>query len=272
VVDGRQECRPTVTKEEVILLRGIDSVLHGDEPREGKKRKRFFMMMTKEVGGKKVKMISDSTGYFVPVKNVDKIDLLVDQKVRKVVKAFKGERLRLDALMSFVLDVVAVLIKARGYGVADRGNVSFMTYDNLMRFEIVTRYKLELNEKAKEAKQMMLTFATSGLEEIKDFPSKQALFAFIEDVFTPSKNGCIRPAMVARLLGYKIVAKEWQDACAVLRTAMVTHRAKSYVNVSERIGYQSDWVTIRIDLADCWPEGFDVNKNFAVNDKTKIRR
>ena len=44
----------------------------------------------------------------------------------------------------------------------------------------------------------------------------------------------------------------------MLRSAMQSHRAKSYINVSVRDGHQAEWQTIKLDLADCWPEGIEM--------------
>jgi len=227
------------------------------------------MVMVKEVGGKKVRMITDSTGYPVPVANVDKYDLLADREVRRVVKAFNAERCRLDQLMLKVIDVVKKLVKARGTGVADRGNMQFSTYDRLMRINVVTDYSMELDDRAKDAREMMMAVATKGLEDVKQFSSKQTLLAFIGEVFETNKKGFVRSGMVWRLLKLKVIDPDWQKACAVLRSAMNTHRSKSYVTVAVRKSYQCDWITLRLEWSDCWPEGFDFNEHFDNNTKQK---
>jgi len=221
------------------------------------------MMMTKEVGGKKVRMITDSTGYPVPVANVDKYDLLADREVRKVVKAFAAERGRLDQLMRKVIDAIKKLVEERGSGVADRGNMQFSTYDRLMRINVVTDYSMELDDRAKQAREMMMAVATKGLQDVKGFASKQVLMAFIGDAFEKNKKGFVRTGMVWRLLKLKVIDHDWQAACAMLLSSMNTHRSKSYVTVATRESYQSDWVTLRLEWSDCWPEGFDFNEYFA---------
>jgi hypothetical protein len=224
------------------------------------------MEMIKEIGGKKVRMITDSTGYPVPVANVDKYDLLADREVRRVAAQFLAERKRLEELMRRVIETIKKLVVARGTGVADRGNMQFSSYDRLMRINVVTDYKMELDDRAKDARQMMMAVATEGLDDVKNFASKQALLAFIEDVFTPNKSGFIRSGMVWRLLKLKIVSHKWQEACALLRSAINTHRAKSYVTVSVRQSYQNDWENIRLEWSDCWPDGFDFNDHFGPDD------
>lgn len=226
------------------------------------KREGFEMIIVKEVGGKRIRMIKDSTGYPVPVSNVDKYDLLADREVNRVVKMFEDERTRLEQLMLRVVEIVKKLVIARGSGVADRGNMQFTSYNRLLRLKVVTDYTLELNDRAKVARQMMMAVATSGLEDVKNFASKQTLLAFIEDVFTPNTSGFIRSGMVWRLLKLKVVSKDWEEACQVLRSSMETHRNKSYLNVSTRESCQGEWVTIRLELSDCWPVGFDFNEFF----------
>lgn len=210
------------------------------------------------IATEKQKRMMDASGEMVPVKYVPAYDRLRDREVRRVVKAFSAERERLEKLMGKVLGTVEKLKVARGIGVAGKGNIQFSSFDNLMRVEIVTRYKIELDDRALQAKQMMVDYVMAGLKDVKDHNHKQAALQLINDTFTPTKSGCLRSNMVVRLLNYRIVAREWQAACAVLREAMVTSRSKSYLNVSTRESHQGEWSTIRLDLADCWPLGFVV--------------
>lgn len=197
-------------------------------------------------------------GESVPIGWVPAYDKLRDRKVRQVVKMYHDERERLETLMVKSLAVVQEIMQARGNGIAERGNFQVSSFDNLMRVEIVTRYKIELDDRALKAKQMMLAYINECLADVKKSDEKIALLAIITDAFTPTSGGCLRANMVVRLLNYKIRAKAWQDACEVLRQAMVTNRVKSYINVSTRATHQDEWSVIRLDIADCWPEGFVV--------------
>ena len=215
------------------------------------------MVMVKN--GKEVRMMVDPAGFAIPRNRVSKYDRLRDREVRRLTKAFAAERLRMEGLMGKVLESIERVKAERGTGVAERGNIQFSSFDNLMRVEVVTRYKIELDDRALDAKRMMVDYVTKGLDDVKDAQHRQAVLALITDTFTPTRGGCLRANMVVRLLNYKIMAKEWQSACAVLREAMETYRSKSYVNVSTRESHQDDWSTIRLDLADCWPAGFVVS-------------
>lgn len=200
----------------------------------------------------------DGSGNWVPVKWVPKYDKLRDREVRRMVKAFDAERARLEGLMDKVLATVQKLKKARGTGIAEKGNIMFSSFDNLARVEIVTRYRIELDDRAMLAKKMMLDYVNECLADVKNGDERVAVMQIITDAFTPNRGGCLRANMVVRVLNYKIRAKAWRAACDVLRDAMSTSRSKSYVNVSTRESQQSDWSVIKLDIADCWPEGFVV--------------
>lgn len=197
-------------------------------------------------------------GEIVPVAWVPAYDKLRDRKVRQVVKLYQAERERLEELMVKSLAVVQEIMQARGNGIAERGNFQVSSFDNLMRIEIVTRYKIELDDRALKAKQMMLAYINECMADVKNSDQRIAMMQIITDAFTPASGGCLRANMVVRLLNYKIRAKAWQDACEVLRQAMQTNRVKSYINVSTRGTHQDEWSVIRLDIADCWPEGFVV--------------
>lgn len=197
-------------------------------------------------------------GESVPVAWVPAYDKLRDRKVRQVVKLYQAERERLEELMVKSLAVVQEIMQARGNGIAERGNFQVSSFDNLMRIEIVTRYKIELDDRALKAKQMMLEHFNQCLTEVSKSEERIAMLQMITDTFTPTRGGALRANMVVRLLTYNFKSKLWQDACAILRQAMQTNRVKSYINVSTRGTHQDEWSVIRLDIADCWPEGFVV--------------
>ena len=218
------------------------------------------MLATKEKNkaAKKPRVMVDASGIEVPAAYVPKYDKLRDREVRKLVRIFEDERKRLEGVMRTALETVEKIKEARGEGVAERGNFQVCSFDGLARVEIVTRYGILLDDRALEAKRMMVEYVMAGLADVKDHNHRQAVLQVITDTFTPARNGCLRANMVVRLLNYKIMAKEWQAACAVLREAMTTSRSKSYINVATRRTHQDEWRTIRLDLADCWPAGYTV--------------
>lgn len=203
------------------------------------------------------KMI-DASGDQVPLKWVPAYDQLRDRKVKQLVKLFDNERKRLEGCMDKALKIVEEISEARGAGIAERGNFQASSFDNLCRVEVVTRYRIELDDRALQAKQMMLDYVKEGLVDVKDAGHRELLLQLINDTFTSTNGKTLKAAMVIKLLNYKITAKRWREACDVLRSAMQSHRAKSYINVSVRDGHQAEWQTIKLDLADCWPEGIEM--------------
>lgn len=193
----------------------------------------------------------DQSGESIPRKYVNDYDIERQMELITVVKEWQTEREKLEQLALKTLESASYLEAMRGTSMAERGNMQITSFDGLMQIEIITAWRVVLDDRAIEAKHAMVEYVKKGLTDVKDQIHKQAVMAIINDTFTPTKAGCLRNGMVVRLLNYNIQTREWQDACALLRAAMQTCRGKSYLRVNVRDNIRSDWRMIRLDMADC---------------------
>lgn len=196
----------------------------------------------------------DQNGERIPRKYVSDYDIERQMELESNVKEWLAERERLENLAEKTIQSAKYLEALRGTGMAERGNMQITSLDGLKQMEIVTAWRIELDDRATEAKHAMVEYVKKGLEEVKDPSAKQTLLAIIKDTFTPTRSGCLRNAMVVRLLNYNIKAKEWQDACALLRSAMQSIRGKTYLRINVRKSINDDWQMIRLDMNDCLPD------------------
>ena len=197
---------------------------------------------------------TDQCGEKVNRRYLSDYDIERQMEMVSVVKDWKEMRVRLEQLALKTYQSAQYLEQMRGTGMAERGNMQITSFDGLSKIEIAASWKIVLDDRAIEAKRMMVDYVKQGLGEVKDFAHRQAVLAIIEDTFTPTSGGCLRNAMVVRLLNYNIKAKEWQDACALLRSAMQSIRGKTYLRINVRKSINDDWQMIRLDMNDCLPD------------------
>lgn len=200
----------------------------------------------------------DQGGESIPRKYVSDYDVERQMELLTVVKEWQAEREKLEQLALKTLESAQYLETLRGTAMAERGNMQITSFDGLMQIEIITAWRVVLDDRAIEAKYAMVEYVKKGLSTSKDDIHTQAVMAIINDTFTPTKAGCLRNGMVVRLLNYNIQAREWQDACALLRAAMQTCRGKSYLRVNVRSSINDTFEMIRLDMADCLPTSDEV--------------
>ncbi|MCK9185791.1 MAG: DUF3164 family protein [Candidatus Cloacimonetes bacterium] len=198
--------------------------------------------------------LTDQSGESIPKKYVQDYDVERQMELESVVKEWLAERERLEKLADRTMASASYLEALRGTAMAERGNMQITSFDGLMQLEITTAWRIILDDRAIEAKHAMVEYIKKGLGDVKNVAERQAVLAIIEDTFTPTQAGCLRNGMVVRLLNYKILAQEWQDACTLLRAAMQTIRGKSYLRVKTRTSTRADWEMIRLDMNSCLPE------------------
>jgi len=197
---------------------------------------------------------TDQSGDSVSRKYLSDYDIERQLELQSVVKDWLAERDRLEALAAKTFASAKYLEDLRGTGMAERGNMQITSFDGLTKIEIAASWRIVLDDRAIEAKHMMINYVNLGLGDVRDADHQQAVRAIINDTFTPTASGCLRNAMIIRLLNYKISAPEWLKACAMLRDSMQTTKGKAYLRVWTRSSLNADWQMIRLDLNDCLPE------------------
>ena len=201
---------------------------------------------------KKQKEWIDGRGQTVPASYVSKYDKARDRAVRHVVVGAQKLRAQMEAFMA---DAIATM-----NGLADvkedlgkRGNFSARSFDALVQVSIRQQWHIRFDERVAKARELMLDYANRELERAGD--GAYLLSQMIEAAFKVDRMGFLPRSEVAKLLSYKVNDDRWNEGADILRQAQTTERGKRYLAIEERGSLQGDFQAIRLDVADCWPEG-----------------
>jgi Protein of unknown function (DUF3164). len=204
-------------------------------------------------------------GREVPAAYVQPWDKARDKTVLKILANFRAARARLEALMTKTLARLYTLIASReaetGAPLADRGNFSASSFDGLVKVEMKQQYRIALDDQARAAKALMLEYATGLVGSLDSGETKDVLMQFIESAFAANNTGTLPVAKIIQLKKLRITAPVWQQAIKLLDDAVISDRGKCYIIVSVRPDRQHDPETIRLDIADCWPQLDDGKTN-----------
>ncbi len=206
---------------------------------------------------KREKTMIDSMGQSVPIRYVSKYDRERDRIVQRIRMRWEKGRTALEKIMSDSLADLDQLAKARGEAGLDpsgaKGNMQVSSFDGLTTVGLTVRYEIHLDDRVKQARDLMLEYAR-GLASQLGGDDAQALLELIDEAFQATRSGSLSIARVLSLMRRDIKAAQWQEAKRLLSESMETRRGKSYLRVEARKDRQHDPEAIRLDIADCWPD------------------
>jgi len=168
------------------------------------------------------KFMTNSDGDPVPVKNVQAYDRLRDRKVRAVYARWVKARKIVEGVMADSIKDLVELQGARketGNDLGVKGNFSVSSFDNLINVQIKQTYRIQLDDRVRQARELMMDYAKGLAERVGG-----------NDGHAP-----------------------WQRAKALLTESIQPERGKAYIIVAVKPDRQHDAQTIRLDAADCWP-------------------
>lgn len=151
---------------------------------------------------------------------------------------------------------IKVMLKARGVegiSVAEKGNMTFTTFDGHWRIKVRVRYFTLLDDLAIQARDMMYDYVKPAMIDVQDKGTAQALLEMINDVFNVSSGGKIDKTKANRLLRWQITSATWQRARELLIQSMQSQRGKSYIVAEIRDNHQQDHKPIVTDITEFWP-------------------
>ena len=191
----------------------------------------------------------DHKGRLVPDAQVRPQDKLQDQTVRECIKyaaelseqiaRFKGHTFDdLNALM----DMLREEYGAKKGG--SKGNVSFTTYDGLMRVTVQMADHIDFGPELQIAKDLID-------ECIQDWTdgSKDEIRALVNHAFQVDKPGQVNRAALFSLRRIQIDDDRWRRAIAAINDSIQITGSKAYVRFYRRAGVDGKWQPITIDLA-----------------------
>ncbi len=205
---------------------------------------------------KKEATMIDSMGNAVPVRYIPKYDRERDRIVKRIHARWLKARADLEKVMVETLGDLEKLAIARGEAgvqMAEKGNMQVSSFDGLTTVSINVRYEIHLDDRVKQARDLMLEYAKSLASQLGG-EDAQALLELIDEAFQATRSGSLSVARVLSLMRRNITAPKWQHAKKLLEESMETRRGKSYVRVEQRPSRQHDPIPVRLDIADCWPD------------------
>lgn len=203
-----------------------------------------------------MKTMRDSMGNDVPVKYVSAWDRERDARCKRIRARFEKMRRAMEALVADSLADVAAMQEARGCSVAAKGNFQATSFDGLTRVAVDQAYRIQLDDRVREARDRMLAYAKSLC--MKAGADAQALYEIVEEAFAATKSGGLSVGRVLSLCRRDIRAAEWQEAKRLLLDSIRPERGRAYLRCEVRPDAQRDFRQIRLDLADCWPVAGEV--------------
>lgn len=194
----------------------------------------------------------DGRGQEVPAGYVSKYDKARDKAVRHVVAGAQKLRAQMKAFMA---DAVATMNGLAGLkdDLGTRGNFSARSFDALIQISIRQSWHIRLDERVAKARELMLDYANRELESAGE--GAYLLKQMIEAAFKVDRLGFLPRSEVMKLLSYKVNDASWNEGADILRQAQTTERGKQYLAVETRPDLNHDFAPIRLDVADCWPDG-----------------
>lgn len=210
--------------------------------------------MTKEGN---VRMMRDAKGDLIPARYVSAYDKLRDRNVNRIMKRAFALRLDLETFVKTSLELLnGVSAAASKHGV--RGNFSISSFDGLQRVTIRQKYVIFLDERVIAARDKMFSYVESLLRSVKADDAK-ALMIILKEAFKVGTNNMLSTSRVLALIKMDIKNKDWQEAQDLLKAALQPQKGKRYLQLEFRPDRNHDYKGVRLDIADCWPIGFDID-------------
>ena len=182
---------------------------------------------------------------------MSKFDKARDAVSRRIHKRFVDERKRLEQLVKDCIADLDGLMKLKE-SVGLKGNFQTSSFDGNIQVSIDQQYNIQLDERVAKARELMLEYVNSELSRLdKDTTFLRKL---VEDSFRANAKGYLPIASILKLTRYEVKDARWNEARGILQDAMKPVPGKRYLNCRVRASRQHDFQTIRLDLADCWPE------------------
>lgn len=200
-----------------------------------------------EVAGKSY--MPDAKGNLIPVEAIRAADKLEDETVRKVMGfavALSEQVARFKSHTFADLNGFQALLEqeygARAGGA--KGNVTFQTFDGLMKVQVQIADQISFGPQLQEAKKLIDECLREWGAE-----SKAELRALVNRVFSVEKEGQINKAELFSLLRVEIEDPRWRRAMDAVRDAIRITGTKEYVRFYRRDDSTADWRAVKIDLA-----------------------
>ena len=206
--------------------------------------------MTKQ---KQIKTMRDANGNDVPVKYVSAYDRERDRVARRIHARFLAGRKYLEKLLAeSVRDLEELKGGKEKLGV--KGNFQTTSFDSLIQVAIRQQYNIRLDERVIRARELMLEYVNGVLNKVEG-ADITAVKLLVEEAFKANSQGFLSVGKVLSLMRMEVKDENWRAAKEILQSALNPVKGKQYLRCEVRSSTQGEYRAIKLDLADCWPEG-----------------
>lgn len=193
----------------------------------------------------------DAKGRLVPARAIRPQEQLEDEMVRKVMGhatdlANQVRRFRAHTLadISDFLDLLRQQYEIQPRGARGKGNMTFMSYDGLMKVQVQIADQLVFGPELRIAQE---AFAVCISEWAKE--SRAEIRAIVDQAFEADKEGNINRESVFRLLRLDFDHPRWKAGQDAIRDSIRVVGSKSYFRFYTRDNHDAPWRAVPIDLA-----------------------
>lgn len=195
--------------------------------------------------------VLDGKGRMVPETAVKPQHALEDQMVRKVlgfaVKLANQVRRFRDHVFADAEVFQALLLSEYGVekrGAKGKGNVTFTTFNGLMKFQIAIGERITFGPE-------LLAAQTAFAECISDWSegARDELRVLVDQAFEADKEGNVSREAVFRLLRIEFEDARWKAGQDAIRDSIRVIGSKAYPRFYVRDAADQEWRPVPIDLA-----------------------
>jgi hypothetical protein len=200
-----------------------------------------------EIGGKKY--MTDAKGALMPLGLIGPAEKLEDEMVRKVIHHAKELSDRVARFKGHTFDDICSLqaLLEQEYGApagGKKGNITFESYDGLMKVQVKVARVLEFGSRLQVAKKLVDACLSEWAEGSRD-----EIRAIVNRAFQVDSEGIVNRSELFMLLRVAIEDERWQRAMDAIRDSIRVVGTKTYFHFYERDSLDGEWTSISISLA-----------------------
>ena len=193
--------------------------------------------------------LTDVKGRLVPYESVKAKHLLEDELVRKVFGYAKPLSEQIARFRRHTFDdvdgFVALLEQEHGAKKGgSKGNMTFTSYDGLLRVQVAIADKIEYGAELQVAKGLIDDYLTDLTAE-----AAPEIRTLITDAFNVDQAGRVNRASLLSLRRYDFKDNRWLQAMDAIRDAERPVSSKRYVRIYRRPSIDASWEAVSIDMA-----------------------
>lgn len=196
--------------------------------------------------------MENAKGHMVPVEMISERDKLIDQTVRQILNYANPLMSQIARFRGHSFDdintLMALLSEDFGYVYrGKKGNVSFTSFDGLVKVEIRVQDYITFGPELQIAKGLIDEY----IEEIRDgLPAEiQTLLTL---AFDADKPGKVNRSALYQLRRWPITHPKWVQAMAALEQSMRVLESKDFFQISVREDRNKSFRVLPINLAHAY--------------------